>query len=165
MTPRSPSVRSSWAAHPLQADDAARVLDHFVGLGPDGGVARFGARRPVQALKAYVDRMGWERQEVLGVQDVDGTLLGVAHLAPAGPGTAEMGLSVLPRAQRHGIGRALWDACMRQAQTRGWRTIVLHYQRDNPAMAGLARQSQGLAQVDAGTVMLSVPVPQALPAA
>lgn len=149
-----------WTVLDLQVEDARQVLEHFQALGDDAVVHRFGTPRPPQALRDYVARMRWAQQEVLGVKHGP-DLVGVAHLVRSPDGTAELGLSVLPKAQRQGIGRALLNACRQRAQAWNVHSIVLHHQRNNPAIVHLVREVIGPRVHRAHEAMLIVPVTKA----
>jgi GNAT superfamily N-acetyltransferase len=82
------------------------LLAHFGALSRRDAYLRFGTYLSVESIAGYVCGIDFARSTVLGVYADDLQLLGVAHLCPAG-GVVELGVSVLARARRRGMGTLL----------------------------------------------------------
>jgi len=124
---------------------------HFLALDAEDRRLRFGIALGDYALRAYVQRIDFERDAVFGVLDDELELLGAAHLAHAAA-SAELGVSVLAPARARGIGAALLARAHTRARNWGMRTLFMHCLRENDAMMHLARkQGMGLA-AEAGEV-------------
>jgi len=76
---------------------------HFLALGGDDRRLRFGTPLNDTALRAYVERIDFERDAAFGVVDDQLHLIGAAHVARS-ERSAELGVSVLPAHRGRGIG-------------------------------------------------------------
>jgi len=120
---------------------------HFLALGAQDRRLRFGASLNDFALRAYVARIDFERDAVLGVFDDALDLVGAAHLARS-DGHAELGISVLEGHRGRGVGGALLARAHLHARNWGVRRLLMHCLIENVAMMHLARK-QGMAMVAA----------------
>src|ERR1700748_1693928 len=81
----------------LGSQDRGGLLAHFLGLGKDDRLLRFGQIVPDHVIENYVRTIDFNRDTVFGVFNHELKLVGVAHLAylPADDGqrTAEFGVS------------------------------------------------------------------------
>jgi len=106
-----------------------------------------------------------------------GPIVGYAGLrAPRGFEQADIQtIAVSPVARRHGLGRALMGALLREARDRGAREVLLEVRADNPAArslyGGLGFEQIAVrpryyqpAGVDALVMRLELPQPRAVPA-
>src|SRR5712692_2636154 len=126
----------------LSRADAPALERHFLALDADDRRLRFGVPQGDLAIRAYVERIDFDRDAVFGVWGDDLQLLAAAHLARSGK-RAELGLSVLSAHRRSGLGGALLSrACMR---ARNWSRLRLfmYCLGENEAMMALARK-QGM---------------------
>jgi L-amino acid N-acyltransferase YncA len=113
---------------PAQPHDIAaivRIYDHAV----RHGTASFETEPPDETEMA-------RRQSVLFaggfpylIAELDGAVAGYAYAAPyrARPGyrfTVEDSIYIAPQAQRHGLGRALLERLLAEAQARGFRQMI-----------------------------------------
>jgi ribosomal protein S18 acetylase RimI-like enzyme len=134
-----------WPVRTLQAHHRERVLTHLLELDDTDRALRFGQVVSDDQLRAYVDRIDFERDEVFGIFDRRLRLLATAHLAylshDAQAGLAEFGVSVLPRGRGRGFGRRLFDTAVRHARNRGAHTLVIHLARHNTPMLAIVRGS------------------------
>ena len=71
------------------------LVPHLLALGADDRRLRFGAPLNDDAVRAYVERIDFERDAAFGVYDDALKLIAAAHVARAN-GHAELGVSVLP---------------------------------------------------------------------
>jgi len=130
----------------LTAAEAAAARPPLVALlrdSVDGG-ASVGFLPPLDAAEAEAH---WRSVEaavadgtrvLLAARDGDGSIVGSAQLAletrPNGRHRAEvMKVMVLGAARRRGIGRALMDACEREARRRSRTTLVLDTRAGDPS--------------------------------
>ena len=77
--------------------ERAALEPHFLALGGDDRRLRFGAPFNDEAVRAYVERIDFERDAVFGGMTMRCTSSAAAHVA-RGDGHAELGVSVLPEA-------------------------------------------------------------------
>ncbi|MGE5641054.1 MAG: N-acetyltransferase family protein [Clostridia bacterium] len=123
--------------------DAAALCRHFLALEKEDRRLRFGVPLPDGGIRAYVERINFERDTAFGVFDDDLELVGVAHLARDGLRHAELGVSVLPADRRRGLGAALLARAHLRARNWGVRALFMHCLTENSTMMGLARR-QGM---------------------
>jgi hypothetical protein len=83
----------------LSDDTRALLVAHFLALPLKDRSLRFGMALAPTVIAAYVDKIDFQRDLVLGVRDGRLAPVGVGHLAIEG-NQAELALSVLP-ANRH----------------------------------------------------------------
>ena len=122
--------------------DRAALEPHFLALEAEDRRLRFGAPLNDDAVRAYVERIDFERDAVFGVYDDSLQLVGAAHVA-RGNGHAELGVSVLPANRGRGIGGALLGRAHLRARNWGVRALFMHCLTENAAMMHLAR-TQGM---------------------
>ena len=112
---------------------------HFLALGSEDRRLRFGIALGDSAVRAYVERIDFERDAAFGIFDDELRLTGVAHVARAS-GHAELGVSVLPDSRNRGYGAALLARALQRARNWGVRTLFMHCLSENGAMMHLARK-------------------------
>ena len=100
-------------------------------------------------MRAYVERIDFERDAVFGVYDDSLRLVAAAHVARAN-GHAELGVSVLPAHRGRGIGGALLQRAHLRARNWGVRALFMHCLTENAAMMYLARRQGMRIVVDSG---------------
>jgi RimJ/RimL family protein N-acetyltransferase len=125
--------------NPRHRDDIAR---HLLLLPADDRRLRFGQHIRDDAVRAYADRIDFERDRVFGEHAPDLTLVGVAHLAldPAEQ-IAELGLSVDPSCRGKGYGFALLQRAVLHAANLGYRVLFMYCLAENRIMMHLARKA------------------------
>lgn len=116
-----------------------RLFSHFLSLGAADRHLRFCTALGDGALRAYVERIDFDRDAVFGAFNRHFELVAAAHVARAG-GHAEVALSVLPGYRRLGIGSALLCAAMRRALSWGMDAVLVHCLCENHPMMSLARK-------------------------
>ncbi len=124
----------------LNALDRDSLVAHFLTLGPEDRRLRFGSTLADDGVRAYVGRIDFGRDGLFAVQDDALQLLAVVHVATTGS-TAELGLSVVPRARAQELGNALFRRAMTFLRNRGGDEIFVHCLTENGAMMHLARKN------------------------
>ena len=140
----------------------AAYLEHLVALDAEDRRLRFGTPQSDAAIAAYVERIDFDSDSLFGVYGDELLLHGAAHLA-LGPGFAEVGLSVLPRARREGIGGALIDRAAEYALNRLITRLYVRCLPENFAMIRLARRAGMRVVIQSGDVDAHVVLPAATP--
>lgn len=134
----------------LVASDRALLLGHLTSLGPSDRYLRFGNPLNDAAIAAYVERIDFTRDTVLGVFDDNLDLRAAGHFAflpdaEAGEAlagrVAEFGLSVAEAARGRGIGTALFVRASVHARNLGVSTLFMHCLIQNDAMMRIARRA------------------------
>jgi GNAT superfamily N-acetyltransferase/uncharacterized protein YjiS (DUF1127 family) len=100
---------------------------------------RFGTSLAPTAIAAYVDRIDFDHDAVLGIHDDRRVLVGVAHLAFEDD-CAELALSVLPAHRGRGIGSALFKRAMAHARKRCIPRLLMHFLSENAPIARIAQR-------------------------
>ena len=121
--------------------DRASLTPHFLALGSEDRRLRFGASLNDSAVRAYVERIDFERDVLFGVHDDALNVIGAAHVA-RGDGHAELGVSVLAPHRDRGIGAALLARAHMRARNWGLPTLFMHCLTENAAMMHLARKQE-----------------------
>lgn len=129
----------------LASKDREQLLTHFLALGSEDRLLRFGQTVPDHVIENYVRTIDFSRNTVFGVFDHELELIGVGHLAylPAegDKRTAEFGVSVLESARGHGVGTKLFErAAIRSRNTRV-SMLYMHCLSRNATMMHIAKKS------------------------
>lgn len=129
----------------LASKDREQLLTHFLALGSEYRLLRFGQTVPDHVIENYVRTIDFSRDTVFGVFDHELELIGVGHLAylPAegDKRTAEFGVSVLESARGHGVGTKLFErAAIRSRNTRV-SMLYMHCLSRNATMMHIAKKS------------------------
>ena len=129
----------------LTSNDRAPLLAHFLALGEEDRLLRFGQAAPDHVIENYVRMIDFARDCVFGVYDEHLELVGAGHLAylPADGEnrTAEFGVSVLERARGMGIGSKLFErAAIRSRNTRVT-TLYMYCLSRNTTMMHIAKKA------------------------
>jgi GNAT superfamily N-acetyltransferase len=114
------------------------MAEHLNRLPADDIRLRFG-HGSADAIERYLRSIDFRRDAVLGVEDTEGQLLGVAHV-PIRDGVAELGVSVLPHVRRRGIGKALSLSAKTLAAGAGARRFSFQFAPSNQAMRKIAER-------------------------
>jgi GNAT superfamily N-acetyltransferase len=140
----------------------AAYLKHLIALDPEDRRLRFGVPQSRAAIAAYVERINYGSDILFGVYGEELALQGVAHLA-LGSGFAELGVSVLPRARREGIGGALMSRAAEFARNRSITRLYVYCLAENFAMIRLARRCGMHVVVQSGDADAHLVLPAASP--
>lgn len=138
----------------LSERDRRRLLNHFLALGDEDRLLRFGSILPDEAITRYVQRLDFGRDTIFGVYDDDLALLGVGHLAftprealpVIGSATvkervAEFGVSVAASARGMGIGSRLFERAAIHCRNEDVDTLYMHCLSSNQTMIHIARKA------------------------
>jgi RimJ/RimL family protein N-acetyltransferase len=132
---------------PLAARHRDRILAHLLDLPANDRYLRFGFAASDDQIAQYVERLNFERDEVLGIFNRRLRLLAMAHLAYLPPEPeqtecrAEFGVSVAANARGRGYGSRLFDLAVLHARNRGVRTLVIHALSENTPMLRIAHNA------------------------
>lgn len=129
----------------LTAKDRERLLAHFLSLGDDDRLLRFGQVVPDHVIENYVGMIDFARDTVFGVFDDALALVGVGHLAylPAESEarTAEFGVSVLERSRGKGIGTQLFERAAMHSRNTHVTTLYMYCLARNTKMMHIAKKA------------------------
>ncbi|MFT4069084.1 GNAT family N-acetyltransferase [Paraburkholderia sp.] len=129
----------------LTAIDRDRLLTHFLALGEDDRLLRFGQVVPNHVIENYVRAIDFTRDTVFGVFNSKLELSGVGHLAylPAegNKRTAEFGVSVLESARGQGIGTKLFERAAIRSRNTHVTTLYIHCLSRNSTMMHIAKKA------------------------
>ena len=142
---RAAAHRSPVLVRELTAADGDAMLAHFLSLGEDDRLLRFGQAAPDHVIENYVRSIDFSRDTVFGVYDHQLDLAGVGHLAylPAEGDrrTAEFGVSVLESSRGMGVGSKLFErAAIRSRNTRVT-TLYMYCLSRNTTMMHIAKKA------------------------
>ncbi len=123
-----------------QLDASARpcVLRHMLALAPEDLRMRFGGPQSETSVRAYVARIDFSRDAVLGVFGHDLEVVGMTHVGMGEE--AEFGVSVRPSHRGRGIGTALFARAEEHARNHHIRTFYVHTLTENRPMLAIARK-------------------------
>ena len=144
--------RASQAAHrasvlvrELTAGDRDPLLAHFLALGDEDRLLRFGQAVPNHVIENYVRSIDFSRDKVFGVYDHALELVGVGHLAylPADGDnrTAEFGVSVLERSRGMGVGSKLFERAAMHSRNTRVTTLYMYCLSRNTTMMHIAKKA------------------------
>jgi RimJ/RimL family protein N-acetyltransferase len=129
----------------LTAIDRERLLTHFLALGEDDRLLRFGQPVPDHVIENYVRSIEFTRDTVFGVFDNQLQLVGVGHLAylPAegDKRTAELGVSVLESARGQSIGSKLFERAAIRSRNTHVSMLYMHCLSRNSTMMHIAKKA------------------------
>jgi RimJ/RimL family protein N-acetyltransferase len=129
----------------LTAIDRERLLTHFLALGEDDRLLRFGQIVPNHVIENYVRSIDFTRDTVFGVFDHQLQLVGVGHLAylPAegDKRTAEFGVSVLESVRGQGIGSKLFGRAAIRSRNTHVSMLYMHCLSRNSTMMHIAKKA------------------------
>jgi len=133
---------------PLAARHRRRIAEHLLALSANDRYLRFGYTASDAQIHQYVERLDFNRDEVLGVFNRRLDLVAMAHLAyspapqrPGQPAMAEFGVSVSGSVRGRGLGQRLFDRATLHARNRGIETLFIHALSENTPMLRIARKA------------------------
>jgi len=135
------------------------MVEHLLALDEPDRYLRFGHAVGEEQVRDYVERIDFERGEVLGIFNRRLELLGLSHLALLGEDEGEFGVSVLPKARGRGYGQLLFEHACLHARARGLKMLVIHTLAENGAMMAIARNAGGQLVREAGEAHARVALP------
>jgi RimJ/RimL family protein N-acetyltransferase len=129
----------------LGEKDRERLLTHFIELGEDDRLLRFGQVTPNHVIENYVRTLDFGRDTVFGVFNRHLQLVGVGHLAylPAegDTRTAEFGVSVSESVRGQGIGTKLFERAAIRSRNTHVTTLYIHCLSRNSTMMHIAKKA------------------------
>jgi RimJ/RimL family protein N-acetyltransferase len=129
----------------LTSADRERLLKHFLALGEEDRMLRFGQIVPDHVIENYVSGIDFTRDTVFGVFDNDLQIVGAGHLAYLAETekgrTAELGVSVSENARRRGIGSRLFERAAIRCRNTRVTTLYMHCLSRNATMMHIAKKA------------------------
>ena len=141
----------------LSERDRRRMLMHFLALGDDDRLLRFGTILPDELITRYVQRLDFSRDTIFGVVDSNFQLVGVGHLAFAARDArpmiygdkqatdkdriAEFGVSVSESARALGVGTRLFERAAIHCRNADIDTLYMHCLASNQVMIRIAKKA------------------------
>jgi len=129
----------------LGEKDRERLLAHFLELGEEDRLLRFGQMTPDRVIENYVRTLDFSRDTVFGVFNRQLQLVGVGHLAylPAegDTRTAEFGVSVSESVRGQGIGTRLFERAAIRSRNTHVTTLYIHCLSRNTTMMHIAKKA------------------------
>ena len=129
----------------LGEKDRERLLTHFLELGEEDRLLRFGQVTPDRVIENYVRTLDFSRDTVFGVFNRQLQLVGVGHLAylPADGDTrtAEFGVSVSESVRGQGIGTRLFERAAIRSRNTHVTTLYIHGLSRNTTMMHIAKKA------------------------
>jgi RimJ/RimL family protein N-acetyltransferase len=134
----------------LAERDRRRVLKHFLALDANDRLLRFGSIIPDEQIKAYVAKIDFSRDIVLGVYNRIFQLVGVGHLgfstaegrgATTKERVAEFGVSVSKSARGQGVGTRLFQRAAIHCRNSDIDTLYMQCLSSNQTMMHIAKKA------------------------
>ena len=129
----------------LSASHARAITRHLLALAPQDRYLRFGYAATDEPIRRYVERIHFERDELLGIFNRRLELIAMAHLAfstdPRCLSCAEFGVSVARGARGRGYGSQLFERAVVHARNEGVQMLFIHALSENTAMLRIARKA------------------------
>jgi GNAT superfamily N-acetyltransferase len=121
------------------------IIRHLLALSDEDRYLRFGYAVQEPQIRAYVEGLNFQRDEIYGIYNRSLALIAVAHLAfssdPTTANCAEFGVSVLAEARGRGYGTLLFDRAITHARNEGVDLMFIHALSQNAAMLKIARNA------------------------
>jgi len=122
-----------------------RIAQHLLSLDHHDRYLRFGYMAQDEQIRAYVEALDFERDEIFGIYNRRLELIAMAHLAyskePRFDACAEFGVSVLKTARGKGFGARLFERAAMHASNDGISLMFIHALSENTAMLKIARNA------------------------
>jgi RimJ/RimL family protein N-acetyltransferase len=129
----------------LSRSHARAITRHLLALPPQDRYLRFGYAATDEQIRRYVERLNFERDELLGIFNRRLQLIAMAHLAfstdPRCLSCAEFGVSVSRSARGRGYGSQLFGRAVVHARNEGVQMLFIHALSENTAMLRIARKA------------------------
>lgn len=162
-----PKARRPWWAiiRRLNARHRERIAGHLLALDQQDRYLRFGYAANDAQIRAYVDKLDFERDVVFGIYNWRLRLVAMAHLAHSVDRSydacAEFGVSVLPTARGHGYGGKLFARAMLHARNSGVQLMFIHALSENKIMLSIARKAGATVEYDGSEAQAYLRLPAA----
>ena len=129
----------------LTSADRERLLTHFLELGSEDRMLRFGQIVPDHVIENYVNGIDFTKDTAFGVFDAQLRIVGVGHLAYLAASEegrkAELGVSVSESARRRGIGSRLFARAAIRCRNSNVTTLYMHCLSRNSTMMHIAKNA------------------------
>jgi GNAT superfamily N-acetyltransferase len=129
-----------------------RIAQHLLALSPQDRYLRFGYAAQEAQIRAYADKLDFERDDIYGIYNRSLVLIAMAHLAfaaePQCENCAEFGVSVLSDARGNGYGTQLFDRAITHARNKGVDLMFIHALSENVPMLKIAHNAGALVERD-----------------
>jgi GNAT superfamily N-acetyltransferase len=123
----------------------ARITEHLLSLNTQDRYFRFGFGANDSQVRAYVDGLNFDRDEIFGIYNRRLKLIAMAHLAYSSvdrlSASSEFGVSVLEHVRGRGYGGRLFERAVMHARNEGVTTMYVHVLSENTAMLKIARRA------------------------
>jgi GNAT superfamily N-acetyltransferase len=158
--------RSGWAIiRRLSVRHRERIAQHLLALDPHDRYLRFGYAANDAQIRAYVDKLDFERDVVFGIYNWRLKLVAMAHLAHSVDRSydacAEFGVSVLSSARGRGYGAKLFARAMLHARNTGVQLMFIHALSENKIMLNIARKAGATVEYDGSEAQAYLRLPAA----
>jgi RimJ/RimL family protein N-acetyltransferase len=161
----------------LSERDRRRMLKHFLALDSSDRLLRFGTILPDEQVHAYVNKIDFSRDVVLGVYNRVFTLVAVGHLAFAPKEAepvrskvtvkeriAEFGVSVSKSARGKGLGSRLFERAAIHCRNSDIDTLYMQCLSSNRTMMHIAKKAGMQIKREYGEADAYLHLPPASPA-
>lgn len=149
----------------LDASHRAAIESHLLALEADDRYLRFGHVASDDLVRAYVQRLDFERDELLGIFNRRLELIGMAHLARDGEAgeadSVEFGVSVSRHARGRGYGNFLFRRAVMHARNEGVSVMRIHALTENKIMLAIARNAGATVERDGAESVAYLRLPPA----
>lgn len=144
----------------LHEGHRAKVCAHLLALDDDARTLRFGHAVSDEHLRRYAGQLDFRRDRLFGTFDRRLDLLTLGHLAlDLDKGTAEFGISVLPRARGRGLGTQLFEYAVTHARNLAVHTLYVHLARDNTPMLAIVQRAGATIDFEGREATAQLPLP------
>ncbi len=142
-----------------------RIALHLLSLSVEDRYLRFGYAAQEAQIRAYAEKLDFERDEIYGIYNRSLVLIAMAHLAfaaePQCQNCAEFGVSVLSDARGNGYGTMLFDRAITHARNKGVDLMFIHALSENVPMLKIARNAGALVERDGSETEAYLKLPPA----
>jgi RimJ/RimL family protein N-acetyltransferase len=145
----------------LREADRSAILAHFLALGAEDRYRRFLRPMSDAAIESWLARFRFEQELLFGIYGPGGDagIRGILLVSPAIDGRWELSFSVVPGAQRQGIGEALGRRAIEYLPVLGAKEAWLCCMSDNTGMRALAAKLGFSLQTESGETWARLPIP------
>jgi RimJ/RimL family protein N-acetyltransferase len=127
-----------WRALPLAEAHRPRLVAHLCRLPGEQRYTRFQCKMSDEAIAAYVARIDFGSDRLLGLPDPGGDFQSVVQASPQSPGRWELAFTTAPDFQRRGIATMLGRMSIDPLVAGGAAEAFIHCAADNVAMRAVA---------------------------
>jgi GNAT superfamily N-acetyltransferase len=149
----------------LEPRHRSRIAAHLLDLSANDRYLRFGYHAGDEQIKAYVDGLNFDRDEIYGIFNRRLELIAMAHLAlasePSCTDCAEFGVSVAQEARGKRLGTRLFERAITHARAEGVEMLFIHALAENTAMLKIAKNAGARVETTGGETEAYVQLPPA----